>query len=179
MDDCKRFDERSLPDKEAFYSELCIEEITDKDYIHAQKVFEELSIKNYNEYHDLLVQSNTLFLADRFKNFRNNCIEIYKLDLAHFSSGLELTQHRYLKMAGVELELFADIDMLLMVKKRIRGETCHTIHRYVNVNNEYLKNYDTNIISSYLMYLDANNLYGWVMSQQLPVNDFKWINNFF
>ena len=91
MDDCKRFDERSLPDKEAFYSELCIEEITDKDYIHAQKVFEELSIKNYNEYHDLLVQSNTLFLADRFKNIRNNCIEIYKLDLAHFSSGLELT----------------------------------------------------------------------------------------
>ena len=82
-------------------------------------------------------------------------------------------------MAGVELELFADIDMLLMVKKRIRGETCHAIHRYVNVNNEYLKNYDTNIISSYLMYLDANNLYGWVMSQQLPVNYFKWINNFF
>ena len=82
-------------------------------------------------------------------------------------------------MAGVELELFADIDILLMVKKRIRGEACHAIHRYVNVDNEYLKNYDTNIISSYFMYLDANNLYGWVVSQQLPVNDFKWINNFF
>ena len=65
--------------------------------------------------------------------------------------------------------------MLLMVEKGTRGAICHAIHRYVKANNKYLKNYDKNIISSYLMYLDANNLYGWAMSQKLPVNGFKWV----
>ena len=65
--------------------------------------------------------------------------------------------------------------MLLMVEKGIRGGICHTINRYPKANNKYMKNYDKNITSSYLMYLDANNLYGWGMSQKLPVNGFKWI----
>ena len=65
--------------------------------------------------------------------------------------------------------------MLLMVEKGIRGGMCHAIHRYAKANNKYMKNYDKNIESSYLMYLDANNLYGWAMSQKLPVDGFKWI----
>ena len=65
--------------------------------------------------------------------------------------------------------------MLLMVEKGIRGGICHAIHRYAKANNKYMKNYDKNIISLYLEYLDANNLYGWGMSQKLPVNGFKWI----
>ena len=67
--------------------------------------------------------------------------------------------------------------MLLMVGKGKRGGICHPIHRYAKVNNKYMKNYDKNIISSYFMYLDANNLYGWGMSQKLSVNGFKWIKN--
>ena len=65
--------------------------------------------------------------------------------------------------------------MLLMVEKGIRGLICHAIHRYAKANNKYLKNYDKNTESSYLMYLDVNNLYGWEMSQKLPVNGFKWV----
>ena len=65
--------------------------------------------------------------------------------------------------------------MLLMFEKGTRGGTCQAIHRYAKANNKYMKNYDKDIISSYLMYLDANNLYGWAMSQKLPVNGFKWI----
>ena len=64
-----------------------------------------------------------------------------------------------------------------MVEEGIRGGICHAIHRHAKANNKYMKNYDKNKESSYIQYLEANNLYGWVMSQKLPVNGFKWINN--
>ena len=69
-----------------------------------------------------------------------------------------------LKKTEVKLVLLTDIDMLLMVEEGSRGRICHAIHRYAKANNTYMNNYDKSIISSYLMYLDANNLYGWAMS---------------
>ena len=67
--------------------------------------------------------------------------------------------------------------MLLMVKEGIRGGICHSIHRYTRANNKCMKNYDKNEESLYIQYLEANHLYGWAMSQKLPVNGFKWVNN--
>ena len=145
MNSRERFHETSLPDKKAFYSELYLKDITDKDYAHAQKVFEEFGLKNLGDYHGLYVQSDTLLLADIFENFRNKCIEIYKLDPAHFLSAPGLAWQAYLKKTGVELELLTDIDMLLMVEKGI----CHAIHRYAKENNKYMENYDKNIITIY------------------------------
>ena len=75
----------------------------------------------------------------------------------------------------MKLELLTDIDMVLMVEKEIRGGICQTIHRNDKANNKCMNKYDKSIMSSYLMYLDANSLYGWVMSQKLPVNGFNWI----
>ena len=140
-------------------------------------MFKELKLKNLSDYHDLYVQSDTLLLADVFENFRNKCIEIYELDPAHFLSAPGLAWQACLKKTKVKLELLTDIDMLLMVEKGIRGGICQAIHRYAKANNKYMKNYDKNIESSYLMYLDANNLYGWAMSQKLPVNGFEWVED--
>ena len=113
-------------------------------------------------------------LADVFENFRNKSIEIYELDPAHFSSPPGLAGQACLKKTRVRLELLTDCDMLLMVEKGIRSGMCQAIHRYAKANNKYMKNYDKNIESFYLVHLDANNFYGWAMSQKLSVNGFKW-----
>ena len=112
-------------------------------------------------------------LSDAFENVRNKCIEIYELDPAHFLSAPELAWQGSLKKTKVELELLTDIYMLLMVEKGTRGGIRQAIHRYAKANNGYMKNFDKDIISSYLMDLDANNLYGWAMFQKSPVNSSK------
>ena len=81
------------------------------------------------------------------------------------------------KKTNVKLDLLSDYDMLLMVEEGTRGGIYHSIHRYAKANNKYMKKYDENKESSYIQYLDANNLYGWEMSQKLHVNGFKWIKN--
>ena len=122
---------------------------------------ERVEIKNLGGYHDWYVQSDTLLLADLFENFRDKCIEIYELNPAHFLSAPGLAWQACLKKTKVKLELLTDIDMLLMVEKGIRGGICQATHRYAKENNKYMNDYDKNIESSYLMFWDANNLYGW------------------
>ena len=122
--------------KKTFYRELTLEEITDKNYAHAQKVFEELGLKNLGHYHDLYVQSDTLLLTDVFENFRYKCMEIYELDPDHFLSAPGLAWQAYLKKTEEELELLTDIDISLMVEKEIRGDICHAINTYAKANNK-------------------------------------------
>ena len=177
MDSWERFNETSLPDKEAFYSNLNMEDITDVDYKHAKIVFKNLINKTLGDYHDLYVQSDTLLLADVFENFRNMCIKVYELDPAHFLSAPGLAWQACLKKTEVKLELLTDVDILLMVEKGIRGGICHVIHRYAKANNKYMKDYNKDKEESFLENLDANILYGWAMSGPLPVDGFDWIKN--
>ena len=130
MDSWERFNETSLPDKEAFYSKLNEERISNINYAHGQTVWKVFEIKNLGENHDLYVQSDTLLLTDVFKNFRDKCIEIYKLDPAHFLSAPGLTWQACLKKTGVELKLLTDYNKLLMAKKGIKGRRCDVIYRY-------------------------------------------------
>ena len=76
-----------MPNKDVFCSKLNIKNITDVDFRHEKRLFKEFNIKNVGEYHDLYVKSDTLLLLEVFKNFLNNCVEIYQLDPAHFVSG--------------------------------------------------------------------------------------------
>ena len=103
------------------------------------------------------------------------CLKEYGLDPASFLTAAGLAWQACLKESKVELELLTDIDMLLMVEDGIRGGICQATHRYAKANNKYMKNYDKSIDSSYLVFLDANNLYGWAISQELPVNGFEWV----
>ena len=177
MDNWKRFDETSLPNKESFYSKLNMENIDDIDYRNGNNVFKRFKLKNLGEYHDLYVQSDTLLLADVFEDFRNTCINVCELDSAQILSLPGLAWQACFKKTNIKLELLTDYDMLLIVEEGIRGGICHSIHRHTRANNKYMTNYDENKESSYIQYLDANNLYGWAMSQKLPVNGFKWVNN--
>ena len=161
VDNWGRFSEISLPSKEDFYSNLNMEDISDIDYRHAINVFKVFKLENLGSFHDLYVQSDTLLLADVFNNFRDMCIKEYELDPAPFLSLPGLAWQACLKKTNIELELLTDYDMLLMVEEGIRGGICHSIHRYAKANNKYMKNSNNNEESSYIQYLDANNLYGW------------------
>ena len=134
-----------------------MENITDADYTHAKRVWKYFKIKNLGYYHDLYVQSDML-LADVFESFCNKCIKIYEPDPAHLLSVPRLAWQACFKKT--EVELLSDIDMLEIVEKDMRGGICHAIHRYGTANNKYMKNYGKGKESSYLNYLDANNLVG-------------------
>ena len=174
-DDWDRFKETQLPLMKDFYNTLNQTDITKEDYEHAQKVWNTFNIKILEVYRDLYVQSDTLLLTDIFENFRETCQKIYKLDPTHFVSAPGLAWQIWLKMTNVKLELLTDENMLLMVEEGIRGGICQAIHHYESANNKYMKNYNKNVVSSYLHYLDGNNLYGWAMHKKLPVREFTYV----
>ena len=140
-------------------------------------MFKNFKLENLGDYHDLYVKSDTLLLADVFENFRDMCIKVYELDHAHLVLLPGLAWQACLKKTNIELELLTDYDMLLMVEEGIRGGISLSIHRYAKASNKYMKNYNNNEGSSYIQYLDANNLYGWAMSKKLPVHGFRWLNS--
>ena len=142
MNSWGRFDETSLPVKEDFYSKLHKECSSNKDYAHAQKVWEVFEITNLCRYHGLYVHCDKLLLADVFENFRDKCIEIYELDLAHFVSSPGLVWQACLKKTGVRLELLTNIDMLLMVEEEIRCGICKAVYKYAKANNKYMNDCD-------------------------------------
>jgi len=178
MDSIERLSETKLPPKEAFYSKLNDTNISDQGYNHAQKVWDVFNCKTMRDYHDLYNQSDVLLLADVFENFRNVCIKNYKLDPAWYFTSPGLSWEALLKTTKVELELLTDYDMLLMLQQGIRGGVSTITHRYGKSNNKYMGDaFDSSKPSSFITYLDANNLYGWAMSKPLPVSGFKWMSS--
>ena len=164
-------------DKKHYYSESNYSSISDEDVNHIKNVCATFNINNLGEYYDLYVQSDTTLLADVFENFRDNCINIDKLDPAYDLLAPGLSWQSGLKITGKTSQLFTDENMLLLFEKGIRGGICEAVTKYKKANKKYMKNYDSNKPSIYLMYVDANNLYGYGMSKKLPYGNFKWIDD--
>ena len=138
MNSSKKLKETQLKPKEAFYSRLNDEGISDENYTHALKVWKTFKMKNLEDYHNLYNRVDLLLLADVFENFRDICIKNYNLDPAHYYTAPGLAWDAALKVTKVELELLSDMDMLFMVEKGIRGGVSMISNRYGKVNDKYM-----------------------------------------
>ena len=174
MDSFQKFEETELPTQEQFYSLLNKESISDEDYQHAQNVWKTFNMKSMGDYHDVYLKADVLLLADVFENFRKTCLQYYGLDPCHYFTSPGLSWDAMLKMTNIRLDLISDVDMYQFVEKGMRGGVSYIANRYGKANNKYMKDFDENASEKHIMYLDANNLYGWAMSQYLPTGGFKW-----
>ena len=114
-------------------------------------------------------------LADVFENFRDTCLLAYELDPAHYLSAPHLSWDAMLKFTKIELDLLSESNMFTFLEKGLRGGVSMISKRYARANNKYLNSYNPDIDSSFIIYLDANNLYGYAMSQPMPYTEFNWL----
>ena len=139
-----------------------------KDYLHACYVWNVFKMNTMGDYHDLYLKIDVLLLADVFEKFINTCLEYYGSDPCHYFSSPGMSWDAILKITGIELEFISDIDMHLFIEKGMRRGISYIAKIQSKANTKYIESYDVNQPSKYIMYLDANNLYGWAMSQYLP-----------
>lgn len=178
MDSFERFDEKKLPEKSAFYSKLTEDHISDDDYDHARNVFDRFELDNLGQYHDLYLMLDVLLLTDIFENFRDTTYNDIGLDPARFVSlpGLgkesNLRSHENIIDADgterpFEVKLFEEHqgDMHLFCKNAIRGGISLISGRFLN-----------GVDGHQIVYVDANNLYGWAMEQWMPTGGYRWWN---
>ena len=177
MDSEEKFNDTKPPPQEAFYSKLTGKGISNKNYKHVLNVWNTFNMKTMKDYHELYNETDVLLLADVFENFRDLCLKIYGLDPVYYFTAPGLAWDACLKITNINLELLSDPNMLLMFEKGIRGGISMISNRYGEANNEYMGNrFNRNKLIKYLMYLDANNLYGCAMSEKLPTHGFKWLS---
>ncbi|XP_063242517.1 uncharacterized protein LOC134542299 [Bacillus rossius redtenbacheri] len=171
----EKLDEPQLPAKEEFYNILNDSHISDAEYRHAQAVWSEFGCVTLGEYSDVYLKTDMLLLTDVFENCRQLCLKTYGIDCSHYVSAPGFTFDAMLKHTKVQLELMTDYDMHMFVEAVIRGGVAQAVKRHCKVNNVCLPcTYDPSQSSTHVMYLDANNLYGWAMSLPLPANGFRW-----
>ena len=123
------------------------------------------------------MKKDVLLSVDVFEKFIATCLKFYGLDPCHYFSSPGLSWEAMLKMTGVKLEKIPDIDKCLFIDKRLRGGISDIAKRYAKANNKYINDHDPTKPSTFISYLDMNNLYGWTMSEYLPYEEFKWLKN--
>ncbi|KAJ8915891.1 hypothetical protein NQ315_015504 [Exocentrus adspersus] len=177
-----------LPPREQFYSSLTETAISEEDYAHAVNVWNAFKCYTLAEYSDIYLKTDVLLLADVFEAFRKVCQDTYQLNPCQFYTLPGLSWAAMMKYTKVKLELLTDIDMLHFIRRSIRSGVAGCIQRHATANNPYIParellnedfahlTYNPEEDMRYLLYVDANNLYGSAMSQYLPHLNFKWLS---
>ena len=129
-------------------------------------------MKNMSGYHYHYLIKDVLLLADVYEKFIDTCLKYYGLDPCHYFSSPGLSWDVMLKMTDIKLEKISVINKYLFTEKGLRGWVSHIAKRYAKANNKYINDYDPKKPSTFISYLDMNNLYGWAMSER-----FKWLKN--
>ena len=179
-----RFNEKKLRARKYLYSSAKDGKIDDdgkisdghicvKDYLTCEKTWDKFEMKNMGDYHDHYLKKDVLLLADVFEKFIDTCLKFYGLDPCHYFSSPGLSWDAMLKMAGVKLEKTSDIDKYLFIEKGLREGIFYIAKRYAKANNKYMNDYDPKKPSTFISYIEMNNLYGWAMSEYLPYERFK------
>ena len=171
-----KLNDEQLPSKEQFYSRLSEEDITADDYKKATQIWTHFDINNMGgDHHDLYLKPEVLLLTDVFENFRDMCLSYYGLDPVYYYTLPKFAFDAVLKLTGIEIDLVYDQEMYGMIEAGLRGGMAQTTCKEVEANNKYMgSDYDSSKESSYINYLDANNLYGLSMIQKLPYRNLKW-----
>ena len=126
------------------------------------------------DYHDRYLKKDVLLLADVYEKFINRCLKYYGLKLFQYSW---IKLGSMLKITGIELEKISDIDQYLFIEKGLTGGISYIAKIHSKANNKYCPYYNKNKPSTFISYLDMNNLYGWAMNEYLPYKGFKWLKN--
>ena len=151
-------------------SKLKEEEISDEDYQFARNIWNICECKCLKEYHDLYLK------ADLFENFRRTCHKAFRLDPAHHLTARSSSWDAMLKMTQIELELLSASALFGLIEKGLRGVSMIT-KRYPKANHKYLQTFDPQQANNFIIYLDANNLYGNAMSQPVPFKEFQCVES--
>ncbi|KAJ8950067.1 hypothetical protein NQ314_008073 [Rhamnusium bicolor] len=174
LDTIEKLDEIELPDIKYFYNKLKDENIEEADYAHAQIVWEKFGMKTLGDYSDLYMKTDIMLLTCIFETLRKTCHQTYGLDPSHYYTIPGYTWDCMLKYTGCKIETVQDVDILMFIEGAIRGGLSQCCNRFSEANNKYLDTYDTSKPSTFILYLDVNNLYGWAMGQPLPYEGFQW-----
>ena len=140
-----------------------------------EKIWIMFNNKNMGDYHDHYLKKDVLLLADVFERFIGTCLKYYGLDPCHYFSSPGLNWDAMLKMTDIKLQKISDIDMYLFIEKGTRGGISYIAKRYAKANNKYINDYDQEKPSTFITYLNENNLYGWAMSKYLPYGELRWV----
>ena len=188
MSSFKRFNEEKLPARKYFYSSTKDGKISDdckishghisiEDYLMCEKIWNKFKMKNMGDYHDHYFKKDVLLLAYVFEKFIDTCLKYYELDPCHYFSSTGLSWDAMLNMTDVKLKKISDIEKYLFFEKGLRGGISYIAKIYAKANNKYINDYDPEKPSTFITYLDKNNLYGWTMSEYLPYGEFEWLEN--
>ena len=187
MNSFERFNEEKLPARKYFFNSRKKEKIDNdgkisdchvsiEDYLMCEKIWDKFEMKNMAAYHNHYLKKYVLLLADVFDKFIVTSLKFYELDPYHYFSSSGVSWDAMLKMTGIKLAKISDIDKYLFIEKGSRGGISYIAKIYAKANNKYMIDYDPEKSSTFITYLDKNNLYGWAMIEYLPY-EFEWLEN--